>query len=67
MILAIDIGNTHMVLGCIQEEKNQVIRHIQMSTNKIETYHEYAAEISRILSLEQIDPHDFSGCLISSV
>ncbi|MGN0364264.1 MAG: type III pantothenate kinase [Bilifractor sp.] len=67
MILAIDIGNTHMVLGCIQEEKNLVIRHIQMSTNKIETYHEYAAEISRILSLEQIDPHDFNGCLISSV
>ena len=43
MILAIDIGNTHMVLGCIRESDNKVIRHIQMSTNKIETYHEYAA------------------------
>ena len=67
MILAIDIGNTHMVLGCIRESDNKVIRHIQMSTNKIETYHEYAAEISRILVLEKIDPKEFRGCLISSV
>ena len=67
MILAIDIGNTHMVLGCIREADNRVLRHIQMSTNKIETYHEYAAEISRILALEKIDPQEFKGCLISSV
>uniref|UniRef100_I5AU30 Type III pantothenate kinase n=1 Tax=Eubacterium cellulosolvens (strain ATCC 43171 / JCM 9499 / 6) TaxID=633697 RepID=I5AU30_EUBC6 len=67
MILAIDIGNTHMVLGCVNEQTNEVISSMQMSTDRVETAHEYAAEIVQILALEKISPEDFCGAIISSV
>lgn len=66
MILAIDIGNTHIVLGCVNAD-NQVEHHLQLSTNKTETAYEYAAEIKSILDLEKIDPAFFDGAIISSV
>ena len=66
MILAIDIGNTHMVLGCL-DEKNKVIARFQMSSDLLETAHEYAAEMLQILHLEKVDPETICGAVISSV
>ena len=54
MILAIDIGNTHIVLGCI---KNGAISSItRIVTNPKATDSEYAIKIRQILEFEGIDP-----------
>ncbi len=66
MILAIDIGNTHIVIGCL-DERNCVRASMQLSTDRDETLHEYAAEMQQIFSLEHLDPHGFEGAVISSV
>ncbi|MBR2189409.1 MAG: type III pantothenate kinase [Eubacterium sp.] len=66
MILAIDIGNTHMVLGCL-DQNNHVQARFIMSTSRIETSDEYAAELRQVLSLRGITPDQFEGAIISSV
>lgn len=53
MILAIDIGNTNIVLGCIEEKILFVSR---ITTNKQATQDEYAISINNILKLHKIDP-----------
>ena len=66
MILAIDIGNTHMVLGCLNEQ-NEVITQFQLRTDTKKTVHEYAVSISQSLFLEKIPADAFNGAIISSV
>ncbi|MEE1114635.1 MAG: type III pantothenate kinase [Eubacterium sp.] len=66
MILAIDIGNTHIVLGCLDEDNN-VLQRMMMSSDKNETSYEYAAEIRTVLSLKGLDLNNFDGAIISSV
>lgn len=65
MILAIDVGNTHIVLGCL--EGNQVKKAVKIGTDRKKTAHEYAAQISQILMIECIDFKAFEGTIISSV
>ena len=43
MILAIDIGNTNIVLGCIDEEKLYFIERLSNNSSKMEL--EYAIDI----------------------
>ena len=65
MILAIDIGNTHIVLGCI---KNGAISSItRIVTNPKATDSEYAIKIRQILEFEGIDYKNFDGAILSSV
>lgn len=65
MILAIDIGNTHIVLGCIE---NSEIRSItRIVTNPLSTENEYAIKIRQILEFEGIDYKSFEGAIVSSV
>lgn len=64
MILAIDIGNTNIVLGCIEEKILFVSR---ITTNKQATQDEYAISINNILKLHKIDPEKIDGAIISSV
>ena len=46
MILALDIGNTHIVLGCMEGRR---IRYLcRMATNRLTTGAEYAVTISRL-------------------
>ena len=66
MLLAIDTGNTHTILGCIND-RNEVIRTVQISTDINETAYEYAVEIKDIMELAGIDPKGFEGAIISSV
>lgn len=67
MILGIDTGNTHTVLGCIDEQGN-VVKSMRMETNPKRTEYEYASDISRILELYGIDFRTaFEGVVISSV
>ena len=47
MILAIDIGNTNIVLGCIDEEKLYFIERLSTNSSKMEL--EYAIDIKMVL------------------
>lgn len=65
MILAIDIGNTNIVLGCIDEEKSYFIERIATSNSKMEL--EYAVDIKMVLDIHGIRPEIIEGAIISSV
>ena len=65
MILAIDTGNTHIVLGCI-DNKGAISHMIRLETNLGKTEYEYASDIKQILELEGVDRYGFDGAIISS-
>ena len=66
MILAIDTGNTHTVIGCM--EMNGEIEHImRIESNPYKTEYEYAANMKLILELNSVDLQKIEGAVISSV
>lgn len=65
MILAIDIGNTNIVIGCIDGEKIYFIERV--STIRTKTELEYAIDIKTILDIYHIDREQIEGSIISSV
>jgi len=65
MILALDVGNTNITVGCIDDgEVKQVYR---IHTNIARTADEYAVQISYLLEFQGIDRWGISGAIISSV
>ncbi|MDD4510425.1 MAG: type III pantothenate kinase [Oscillospiraceae bacterium] len=65
MILAIDIGNTNIVIGAIQKQK--IMFTARISTNFKRTSDEFAFIIGGILENHQINPRDMEGGIVSSV
>ena len=65
MILTLDIGNTHFVIGCIDD--GEISHVIRLSTNKTKTADEYAVEISTTLAFHNIDRAKIDGAVISCV
>jgi type III pantothenate kinase len=65
MILAIDIGNTNIVVGCLKED--QILFTERMSTDPNKTVLEYAIGFKTVLELYHISPGDLTGSIISSV
>lgn len=65
MILAIDIGNTNIVLGCIQDGK--ILFTERLSTDHAKTDLEHAISIKIVLELHNINPRDVKGAIIGSV
>lgn len=65
MILALDIGNTNIVIGCIDREKTYFIE--RLSTVRTKTELEYAVDIKTVLDLYRIKRSDIEGAIISSV
>lgn len=65
MILAIDIGNTNIVIGCIQ--KGACIFVERLSTVHTKTELEYAIDIKNVLDLYHIRKDQLEGGIISSV
>lgn len=65
MILAIDAGNTNIVLGCVEDGK--VLFSGRMATDSLKTDMELAVIIKNIFSLNDIDTSTFEGAVISSV
>ena len=47
MILAIDVGNTNIVVGCIDDRKTYFIE--RLSTNRTKTELEYAVDLKMFL------------------
>ena len=65
MILAIDIGNTNIVLGCVDDNKTYFIERLSTIKTKMEL--EYAIDIKMVLDIHGIKPEKLEGAIISSV
>ena len=65
MVLAIDIGNTHILLGCFEDRK--VLFTELLTTNKTSTDLEYAALIKSALEFNSAGFDSIDGAIISSV
>ena len=65
MILAVDIGNTNVVLGCIEGE--EVLFLERMATDRAATDMEYLVRIRSVLKFRNIDPAALEGAIICSV
>lgn len=65
MLLAIDIGNTNIVLGGFEGDKLTFVARI--ATNATKTEDEYATKIRSILVLHKVETASVKGAIISSV
>ena len=65
MILAIDIGNSSVMLGGFRSEEPEFVANIATDVNK--TADEYASIILSVLSLHGIGRLEIKGCMVSSV
>jgi len=65
MILAVDIGNTNIVIGAIDEGEILFIERI--STNRTKTELEYALDLNTIIDIHRINKSLITGGIISSV
>ena len=65
MILALDMGNTNIVVGCIDSEKTYFVERLTTNHNKTST--EYAINIKNILEIHGICTADIEGSILSSV
>ena len=65
MILAIDIGNSNIVLGCIRD--GEILFEARMATDRIKTKDQYCAELKAMLELFHVSPDEIDGCIVSSV
>ena len=65
MILAIDIGNTNIVIGCIEGKECAFVE--RLSTVRTKTELEYAIDIKNVLDIYHIEREQLEGGIISSV
>ena len=65
MILAIDMGNTNIVIGGIDAARTYFEERI--TTNHVKTGLEYAINIKNILEIHNIDKKQVEGAIMSSV
>lgn len=65
MILAIDIGNTNIVIGCIKDNEILFVERLHTDGKKSEL--EYAISLKNVLELYGVDRKELEGGIISSV
>ena len=65
MILAVDIGNSNIVLGCFDE--NEILFEDRLSTDRDSTVLEYAVIIKTSLEMHHLEYEQITGAIISSV
>ena len=65
MILAVDIGNTNIVIGCM--DGNRAVFVERLSTVRTKTELEYAIDIKNVLDIYHIRKQELDGGIISSV
>lgn len=65
MILAVDMGNTNIVLGGI--EKDEIVFECRISTDIHKTEAEYSVLIKNVFDVYKINVSDIEGSIISSV
>ncbi|NFH69319.1 type III pantothenate kinase [Clostridium botulinum] len=65
MILLVDAGNTNIVLGVYKDKK--YIASWRISTEGNKTSDEYSIQIMQLLNLNNLNPEDVKGIIVSSV
>ena len=65
MLLAIDIGNTNIVIGCIEDD--EIKFKARIATDRIRTSDQYAVEFKNLLDLFGVRPGQVDDSIISSV
>ncbi|WP_151737922.1 type III pantothenate kinase [Paenibacillus tengchongensis] len=65
MMLAVDIGNTNIVLGVYRQR--ELLHHFRLSTARQSTVDEYGVLIHNMLGMSNISFKDVEGIIISSV
>lgn len=65
MILAIDIGNTNTVLGCLQGDDLQFT--LRIRSDRYKTADEYCLLLEGLLSRQGVDPKTLEGGILASV
>lgn len=66
MLLAVDIGNTNIVFGCV-DDMDEIVVFERISTNHNATSAEYAAIIKNILEMNRFCAEDIHDAVMSSV
>ena len=65
MILTIDVGNTNVVLGCVEDG---VVKSIsRMATNPNDLANDYALKMRQTFEFDGIEYRKFEGAILSSV
>ena len=65
MLLAIDIGNTNLVIGCIQDD--DILFKMRIATDRTRTSDQYGVEIKNMIETFGVKVSDITDCIISSV
>jgi type III pantothenate kinase len=65
MLLAIDIGNTNIVVGCIEDDK--IVCEARIATDRSRTSDQYGVEIKNMLEAYGVRLDRVEDCIISSV
>ena len=65
MILAIDVGNSNIVLGGIDNEK--IYFTVRISTDRFKSNDEYAVLMKNLIELNGYTPSEMEGSIISTV
>ncbi|MCL1791395.1 MAG: type III pantothenate kinase [Peptococcaceae bacterium] len=65
MLLAFDVGNTHIVMGAFRD--NVLLHHWRMSTDKNRSADEYALLVERLLAFVGLDFTCVRGAIVASV
>lgn len=65
MILAVDIGNTNIMIGVIDSKKTYFVERLTTTIGK--TNLEYAITLKSILEIFHIEPSQLEGAIVSSV
>lgn len=65
MLLAIDIGNTNLVIGCIRDD--EILFKARIATDRTRTSDQYGVEIKNMIEAFGVNVKDVSDCIISSV
>ncbi len=67
MILAVDVGNTQIVLGALEADSGEIRFTAQLSSNRSQTADEYAVLLHSLFVLNRFDLGQVEGCILSSV
>lgn len=65
MLLAIAIGNTNLVIGCIRQD--QILFKARIATDRSRTSDQYGVEIKNMVEAYGVQISDIEDCIISSV
>lgn len=65
MILAVDIGNTQIVVGCL--EGGTLVSSFRLATDRSRTAEEYTLLLSGIFAMRGVDTANIDGGIVSSV